>query len=328
MMRLNRLKFILINITSILIYLVGNNVSADTLSVENGDILSGELIGLSGRVVTFKTDYAGTLYINQRKVDSLVTEADYTIIYVDGSKETRALSKSLDVKRFDVVRTASTSSLVINTAWKNQLTISIAGTSGNNESQNFSMFGESSLLRSKSEQLLSVSQTRESTDAQTTTNLLDVKYNFRWLRERQWYNTLSIDYSYDPLKDISWRSVLGFGGGKKFIEHSLSELSIDIAFSAVYQSLEELEEVSPALRVASAYNKKMFGGRVELLQQNRLLWITETSAGVVDGVFGLRFLLSNSLNLDMRSNVKYETEPVENSKHTDLTYSIGVGVSF
>ncbi|MYF38144.1 MAG: DUF481 domain-containing protein [Gammaproteobacteria bacterium] len=328
MMHLKKLKLLFINIISISIYLFGINVNGDTLTVENGDTLSGELIGLSGKVVTFKTDYAGTLYINQRKVESLVTEADYTIIYVAGSKETRALNKSLDVKRFDVVRTASTSTLVINTAWKNQLTVSIAGTSGNNESQNFSLFGESSLLRSNSEQLLNVSHTRESTDAQTTTNLLDLKYNFRWLRERQWYNTLSIDYSYDPLKDVTWRSVLGFGGGKKFIEHSLTDLSIDVAFSAVYQSLEELEQVSPALRAASAYNKKMFGGRVELSQQNRLLWITETSAGVIDGVFGLRFLLSNSLNLDMRSNLKYETEPAENSKNTDLTYSIGIGVSF
>lgn len=328
MIHLKKFNVLLIRITSIFIYLTGNIVYGDTLYVENGDSLSGELIGLSGRVVTFKTDYAGTLYIRQSKVESLVTGAEYTITYVDGSKETRTLDSSLDVKEFDVVRTATASPLAFKTDWKNQLTISLAGTFGNNESQNFSMFGESSLLRSKSEQLLNVSQTRESTDTLTTTDLLDVKYNFRWLRERKWYNSLSVDYSYDPLKEITWRSVLGFGGGKKFIEHSLTELSIDAAVSAVYQSLDKFEEISPALRFASFYHKKMYGGRVEVLQQNRLLWIKETSSGVIDGLFGLRFLLSNSLNLDMRSNVKYETEPAENSKNTDVTYSVGIGLSF
>ncbi len=258
----------------------------------------------------------------------MVTEADYTIIYLDGSKETRALTSNLDVEQVDIIRRGTTSVLVINTAWKSQLTISLAGTSGNNESQNFSMFGESSLLRSKSEQLLNVSQTRESTDTQTTTDLLDVKYNFRWLRASKWYNTVSVDYSYDPLNEISWRSVLGIGSGKKFIDHSLTDISMDVAVSAVYQSFDDFEEISPALRVAATYRKKMFGGRVELLQQNRLLWITETNGGVIDGLLGLRFLLSNAFNLDLRSNVKYETEPAENSKNTDLTYSVGIGVSF
>lgn len=328
MIRLKKLNVLLKSVASIFIYLSGSVVIGDTLVVENGDSLSGELIGLSGTVVTFKTDYAGTLYISQRKVESLATEAEYSITYVDGSKETRTLDTSLDVKEFDVVRTAATSPLAITSAWKSQLTISLAGTSGNNESQNFSMFGESSLLRSKSEQLLNVSQTRESTDTLTTTDLLDVKYNFRWLRERRWYNSLSIDYSYDPLQEITWRTVLGFGGGKKFIEHSLTDLSIDVAVSAVYQSLDKFEEMSPALRIASAYHKKLFGGRVEILQQNRVLWITETSAGVIDGLFGLRFLFSNSLNLDMRSIVQYETEPAENSKNTDVTYSVGIGLSF
>lgn len=325
---MNKLKFILIFITSIFIYITGNIVIGDTLTIDNGDVLSGELVGVSGKVVTFKTDYAGTLYINQKKVDSLVTEADFTIIYVDGSKETRALSSNLDVEQLDVVRRETTSLLVINTAWKSQLTISLAGTSGNNESQNFSMFSESSLLRSKSEQLLNVSQTRESTDSLTTTDLLDIEYNYRWLRSSKWYTNVSVDYSYDPLNEIAWRSVIGIGGGKKFIEHSLTDLSMDVALSAVYQSLDDFEEVSPALRVASTFHKKLFGGRVELLQQNRLLWITETNDGVIDGIFGLRFLLSNSLNLDIRSKVKHETEPAENSKNTDMTYSAGIGVSF
>lgn len=301
---------------------------ADTMTIDNGDVLSGDFVGLSGNVVTFKTDYAGTLYIDQTKVESVVTAAEFTIIYVDGSKETRTLSSDLDLEQLDIVRSRTTSVLVINTAWKSQITISLAGTSGNNESQNFSMFGESSLLRSKSEQLLHVSQTRESTDTLTTTDLLDVKYNFRRLRKSKWYHTVSMDYSYDPLNEISWRSVLGFGGGKKFIEHSLTDLSMDVALSAVYQSLDEFEEVSPALRVASIFHKKMFGGRVQLLQQNRFLWITETNSGVIDGMFGLRFLFSNALNLDIRSNVKYETDPIENSKNTDVTYSVGIGVSF
>ena len=323
-----KLKSILIFITSIFIYLTGNTVSGDTLTIDNGDVLSGELVGLSGKVVTFKTDYAGTLYVNQKRVASLVTKTEYTIIYKDGSKETKALAANLDVAQLDMVRRGTTSVLTIGSAWKSQLTISLAGTSGNNESQNFSMFGESSLLRSKSEQLLNISQTRESTDSLKTTDLFDVKYNFRWLRSSKWYNTLSVDYSYDPLNEVSWRSVLGIGAGNKFIEHSLTDLSMDVAISAVYQSLDDLEEISPALRVASIYRKKMFGGRVELLQRNRLLWITETQDGVIDGVFGLRFKLSNALNLDLRSRVKYETDPAKNSKNTDLTYSVGVGVSF
>lgn len=327
-MNLMKKSSMLMFIVSIFLYISGSTVIGDTIIVDNGDLLTGELISVSGKVVTFKTDYGGTLYIDQRKVKNLATEADFTIIYVDGSKETKPLSNDLEVEKFDIVRSAVSSPLVINTAWKSQITLSLAGTSGNSQSQNFSMFGESSLLRSKSEQLLNVAQTLEKTDQLTTTDFLDVKYNFRWLRENQWYNTMSVDYSYDPLKDITWRSVLGFGGGKKFIEHSLTDLSFDVAISAVYQSVDKLEEISPAIRVGSVFHKKLFGGRIEFLQQNRLLWITEVKGGVIDGLLGFRLILSNSLNLDFRSNVKHETKPTENSKNTDLTYSFGVGVSF
>ena len=327
-MSATKFKQIIMFIISILIYLSGNNVIADSLILDNGDILTGKLVSLSGKVVTFNTDYAGTLYVNQNKVDRLKTEAVFTIIYDDGSRETKALNHAINVQKLDVIRSSESSPLTINSSWKRQLTISLAGTSGNNESQNFSMYGESSLLRSKSEQVLNVAQTRESTDALTTTDLLDVKYDFRWLRANRWYNTTSVDYSYDPLKDVSWRSVLGFGGGKKFIDHSLTDLSVDVAVSAVYQSLDDIEEVLPALRIASVFHKKLFGGRLEFLQQNRLLWISEENGGVIDGLFGLRVILSNSLNLDCRSTIKYETNPAENDENVDLTYSIGIGVSF
>ena len=319
---------ILIVIITILYYLFGSNGIADTLVVKNGDTLTGKLIGLSGRVVTFKTDYAGTLFIKVDKVEVVATDAVFTIIFSDGSQQTSALNSDLDIEKIDIIRSAGTTPLIFNTDWKRQLTISLDGANGNNQSQNFSMYGESSLLRSKTEHVLNVAQTWERTDEITTTNVLDVKYNFRWLRESRWYNTLNIDYAYDPSKDITWRSVLGFGGGKKFIDHSLSDLSIDLATSVVYQSLDDIEEVLPALRVASTYHKKLFGGRVQFLQQNRLLWITEASKGVYDGVFGIRLLLSNSLNLDFRSNVKYETEPAENNQKADLTYSFGIGSSF
>ena len=319
---------LLITIISILFYLIGNNVIADTLFVKNGDTLSGKLVGLSGSVVTFKTEYAGTLFVKVDRVESLATEAVFTIIYSDGSQQTNALTSEVDIEKIDIIRSADTTPLIFNSDWKRQLTISLDGTNGNNQSQNFSMYGESSLLRSKTEHVLNVAQTWERTDEITTTNVLDVKYNFRWLRESRWYNTMNVDYSYDPSKDITWRSVLGFGGGKKFIDHSLTDLSIDLATSVVYQSLDDIEEVLPALRIASTYHKKLFGGRVQFLQQNRLLWITEASKGVYDGVFGVRLLLSNSLNLDFRSNLKYETDPAENIQNADLTYSFGIGSSF
>lgn len=321
-------RVILIFVINILIYIYGINAIGDTIILKNGDSLNGKLISLSGKVVTFKTDYAGTLFIKQKKVKNVATESDFTIIYSDGSEEVRHLTKELEIDKIEIIRSSTSSLIVLTSAWNSQLTVALAGTAGNNQSQNFSMFGESSLLRTKSEQLINFAQTRESTDQLRTTDLIDLKYNYRWLRENRWYSNLNIDYSYEPMNDVAWRAVLGFGGGKKFIEHSLTDLSLDIAVSAVYQSLENLEEVLPAVRVASVFRKKLFGGRIELLQQNRILWISETGSGVMDGLFGLRIVLSNSLNLDFRANVKHETEPVESAKKNDLNYSVGIGVSF
>lgn len=307
---------------------VSCSLVADEVVLQNDDRVSGELRGISASTVTILTEYAGLLFLRQENVASIVTQQPFVVVMNDGKEKTIAFDESIDVSSVVQARTSNNVLSHLSTSWSKQITFSLAGTKGNSQTQNYSINGQSRLIRPKNEHLVSVAYLREHVADETRKDTLDAKYGIRWIRGGKWFNTANIDYFRDPLKEVTWRAVVGLGGGAKLVDHSQERFSFDVAASGVYETLENLREVSPAVRIGTDYQKWLFGGRVEAYQNNRLLWITQKSNGVLDSVNGIRLAISAQFNFDLRATVQYETEPAADVKSADFTYSFGVGVIF
>ncbi|MCY3884507.1 MAG: DUF481 domain-containing protein [Gammaproteobacteria bacterium] len=300
----------------------------DEIVLQNDDRVSGELRGISANTVTIHTDYAGLLFLRQESVAFIVTNEPFVVVMKDGEEKIVAFDESIDVSTVVQARTSNNVMSHLTTSWSKQVTFSLAGTKGNSQTQNYSINGQSRLVRPKNEHLVSIDYLREHVEDETRKDTLDAKYRIRWIRGGKWFNTANVDYFRDPLKEVTWRAVVGLGGGAKLVDHSQEQFSFDVAASGVYETLENLREVSPAVRIGTDYQKWLFGGRVEAYQNNRLLWITQKSNGVLDSANGIRLAISAQFNFDLRATVQYETEPAADVKSADFTYSFGVGVIF
>lgn len=301
---------------------------ADEVVLLNEDRVSGDLRGISANTVSIQTAYAGLLFLRQESVAFIVTEQPFVVVMKDGDQKTVVFDKSIDVSSVVQARTSNGILSQLGTSWSKQVTFSLAGTRGNSQTQNYAINGQSRLIRPRNEHLVSLAYLREHVADETRKDTLDLKYGIRWIRGGKWFNTANADYFRDPLKEVTWRAVVGLGGGAKLIDHSHERFSFDVAASGVYETLENLREVSPAVRIGTDYQKWLFGGRVEAYQNNRLLWITQKSNGVLDSVNGIRLAISAQFNFDFRATVQYETEPAADVSNADFTYSFGVGVIF
>lgn len=307
---------------------VAGVVHSDEVVFKNGDRISGDLQSVAGETVTIRTSYAGILFINKAEVERILTEVPFVVVSKQNGEQTMKLDETVDLA--DIVQVRASNSVVaqIASSWAKQITFALAGTRGNSKTQNYSVHGQSRLVRPHGEHLLRVDYLREQVFDETRKNTLDVKYGIRWNRGSKWFNTANMDYFRDPLKEVSWRILVGLGGGAKLYDQPHQHLSFEAAASGVYETLDSFSELSPALRVGSDYRKWLYGGRVEAYQNNRLLWITQTDNGVLDSSSGIRLALSAQFNFDMRATIQYETHPAEGVRNTDLTYSFGIGVVF
>ncbi len=303
-------------------------VLGDTIELGNGDRLTGTLQGVGGGLVSLETEYAGLIFIKQDQVAGIKTEDKVRVTFTDGKVSEIKLTEEINVSELVSVTAPGEGLSNFVASWKKRLTVSIDGSSGTSDTQNYSTFGESVLTRGKSEQILSLALIRENTESVTTKNTFDAKYNMRWLHTKDWYTTASLDYFQDSLRDIDGRSVFGLGGGRKLIDYSLTSLSVDLSASGVYEEVEAINELLAAIRFGSNYEKKLYAGKIEMFQSNRLLWLIEDNRWTLDGTVGLRFLFTKRLNIDFRSNVQFDGGGSVQPSATDITYSLGISTPF
>ena len=226
-----------------------NAIVADEVILHNEDRVSGDLRGIAANTVSIQTPYAGLLFLRQENVAFIVTEQPFVVVMKDGEEKIVAFDESIDVSSVVQARTSNSVLSQLGTSWSKQVTFSLAGTRGNSQTQNYAINGQSHLIRPKNEHLVSLAYLREHVADETRKDTLDLKYGIRWIRGGKWFNTANLDYFRDPLKEVTWRAVVGLGGGAKLIDHSQERFSFDVAASGVYETLENLREVSPAVRV-------------------------------------------------------------------------------
>ncbi len=321
---MNGVKFVLV----VLSLALASQGIGDQITLKNGDSITGSLQSVAGNTVTVQTKYAGVMFIGKDQVESIVTDNEFVVVDQVGERRTVRLDESTSLAEIAIVRVADNVVSQIASAWNKQVTFALAGTSGNAETQHYSINGQSDLVRPDVEHLLRFSYLRETAARETRKHSLDVKYGIHWRRQQRWFNTANVDYFRDPFKEVSWRALIGMGGGAKLRDFGHEKLALEIAASGVYETLDAFRELSPAVRLGSQYSRLLSGGRIEIYQNNRFLWITQKENGVLDSENGVRLTLSAQFKFDMRATIQYETAPATGVKNTDVTYSLGLGVVF
>ncbi|MCY3858091.1 MAG: DUF481 domain-containing protein [Gammaproteobacteria bacterium] len=302
-------------------------VSADEVNLLNGDRLTGTLLGISGELIEFETDYAGLLRIQQAEVVSIDSEGPFLIVDDDGSRVTEIFDEKIDISSIHLARSKTDLPLGGASILSNEVDLSASYSTGNSSTQVYLLTTESQLTRPKSEHVLKSAFHYDVAEGEQLKNQLNVNYKTRNFFREKWFYALNADGFRDPIKAIDLRVSPTVGVGHRFWDHTYGSLTAEIGVAAIFEQSDELNTDHPAVSWELDYSRRFLGGRLEAFHEHRLLKAIDDGL-VLDSSNGLKYAFVGNVSLNILANLKHDTNVPQGFDKTDITYVTGIGLTF
>ena len=314
----------LLVLTLLIVYATA--IQADTLSLNNGDQLTGKLLGFSSEVLEFKTEYAGTLRINQKHVASIETENEFLVENQDGERQHIQFFENTDLSKLVLAR-QDQGVLGIANSINNRLSASLSYSHGNSTTQLYVVTSETEMKRDKSEHILKSLLNYDVAEGNLLKNQSNLNYKGRRLLGKKNFITFVSDVYRDRLKgtDLRFSPVVGFG--RNLWDHTYGRLTIESGLAAIYEWQEDTQLKDPALSWELTYSKRFLGGKFEVFHSNKALKTIDSGA-LFESSNELRYALFDNLDLNFLAQFKHDTEVPIDVEKSDFTYVAGLGLSF
>lgn len=318
-------------------------IFADTVTLANGDRLTGEVTIINGGKLLLNTEFMGLLSIPTDQVTGINKDGKITVKTAAGDELIGTLDTVGDqqvvttptgqrsVAVTDVTRAYAdyVNAADLDRSWDTRLDLGFLMTRGNSDTQTASLHVDSIYKQGVYEHRGHLFVDKDEADDETTRDQLDAAYDFRWYYDPQWYALANVGYFKDKLKDIDRRVTVGLGVGHLFWDNSFGALSAELGISQVFEDLDGDSENNPAVRWALDYNYWFQPERLELFHNHEILKILDSDRGeILNASTGLRLHLSDRWNANVRMDVRHETEVPVDSHNSDITWVVGVGVLF
>jgi putative salt-induced outer membrane protein YdiY len=320
----------------------GEVALADTLSLHNGDRLSGTLVSVAEEKVIFETTYAGSITVEQRAIQSLETSGVFilrgaayeqqgalTVLEGQQGVETESGFSALDLASIETADRVRRVIAVLPLDWATRVDLSAVFSSGNSTTESFNTLAESRLKRPQAQHLATLLRNTEKSEGTTSKDQVDLGYGYKRFISPRWFGSANANYFSDELKDIDQRLSVGGGLGFQVLNSRRGVLSTEFGISAVQERFNGVGRINPAARWAIDFQRYFFDRRVEVFHRQSILSIAADERGqVLTSSTGIRFALSDRIDTALRTDLNYETDPPPGNKKADTTYTLGVGLKF
>jgi putative salt-induced outer membrane protein YdiY len=297
---------------------------ADELRLENGDRITGQVVGLDSGKLTFKTP-AGELIVAWDDVTGLTLSQPMIVTVKGGEPELRSI-EGLAVG--DIVAIAAPPPPL---DWTGSANAGFVTTGGNTDVTTLRLDGELAAIRPKDRFTVGAAINRAEDVGEDTANNWNVGLNYdRFLTRRLYLNGNAI-FTSDEFKSLDLRTALGVAVGYDVWKRPRGLLSVTGGVGYVIENFEEplIDDDYFALREGL---RALFGlapGRVELFHNH------DTYIGVTgdDNLFfrmqtGVRLTLVGGLVSTVQSDLDYDRSPAPGRENTDTTFAITMGYRF
>jgi putative salt-induced outer membrane protein YdiY len=335
--------------------LLGSTLVADTITLKNGDRISGKILKTDGNAVVVKTDYAGEVKIDLASVTSLSSEAPLNVVLKSGEQSRGKVSVAGDAIQVEGGPQAKVADLAairdddsqkawqrederqhhpkLLDFWNGSMSLGLAAASGNSNSTSFNTNAALGRLAGKNKMSLYFSQVyaTQSTTEPYGATANRISGGFRMDRDvsAKLFVFGTNDYDYDQFLGLDLRAV--FGGGLGYHAWKSPRGHLDFGGGADYnhekyttgQSLDAAEALITeefAIKVLSKLNL------VERLQ----LYPSMSNAGQFRLTFDTiaSMPIYRFLEWNFGLNDRYQTDPLPGRKGNDILFTTGVRVSF
>ncbi len=323
--------------------MLGNSALADTVNLDNGDRLSGEVIKMADGVLVFKATYAGEIEIPWDAVVSLTTDTPITAQLVNDSQITGQAvfsengeiqisgddvlkSVAFDVENVTAINPPTAEELAPKTKYSSNFNVGITAATGNADTQQYHFDGEFNARGEQDRYAIGVDFNRGEEDGETIVDNWTVYTNYDYFLSEKvfWNNTITLQQN--DLQELNLRTSVSSGIGYQF--HDTDDLRLSATIGIGY--LSENFEIAPSEQTIAGrwgikYEHQWFDWLRFFHDQEGLVSVEDTNDFVIRSRTGFRYPISKRFSGTAQINFNYDNSPSPGTEKEDLIYILSLG---
>ena len=317
---------------------------ADTVWLNNGDRITGDIVLLDGGKLALKTKYAGQVLIDWKNIDTL--RADKPLMLrrdgLDSNRSNQLLAagkgmvrvvhdepggKTTTVPLASITRMVHPRKIVRDAVWEGNLDAKLDLERNEDRSDEFNFRADSRIEYGRWRHVLHGEFEHETKNDIVVDDNWQLEYDIDRFFTNHWFLRTGVEHEQDAFDFVRRQTILGTGPGYRFWDNELGRFDLITQINRIkYRSeIDDLEFNS--LSIAWDYKRLIWGTRLEFYTsaETHLPMIDEVDY-VIDGEVGLRY----SLNSWARLSLLYELDQTRGQGvlDSDRRYLIGVGVAW
>lgn len=343
--------------TSVLTLLLcaGAILSAEQVSLKNGDHLSGSIVSMDSKTLVIKTTYAGDITINWDAVEQFTSDQPLVVTKSNQQTVTGAVKSQGDnyvvatpqgeqtlpksdvaVMRSPADQAAYEKSLHpgMLEGWAGGGNFGLALARGNSETTNVAL-GFAATRKTTTDQwvinaasIYSTDQNLNSTTANSFQGL--IRYDHNLTKRVFAYGAFA--GGYDELQNLNYRVMPGGGLGFHAIANATTTLDLLGGLGYTRESFATgttgLTNNFLTATVGDEFAYKL-GARTTIMQNLYYLpSLNDTSNYRITGNFGITTKLNGWMTANLLFNDRYYSQPVQGDKNNDILFTTGLGFTF
>jgi putative salt-induced outer membrane protein YdiY len=324
--------------------LMATGAWADTLTMKNGDRITGEIQNIWDNEVVIEPVYDDDvgITIDIDDIASIESERQFEIELGDGEKITATMlgSDSAGQQQIEVDGEARPIQLAelyeldeIDDYydWDSHIDFNASVNKGNTDSVNTKLFADTNLKLGDHRHIANITFNREDQDGITTKDQDLLRYNYNWLYSDPWFFATSFSAERDPIKELDQRLVLGLGIGRDFINTPRTTLNAQLGGGVLTEknTSGESNEVSVATW-AFRYRHDLFNDDLGIFHDHSITsYLSGRTNTIIKTSTGARYEITDLLYANLSLDYDIETEPAGDLAETDdLSLVVGLGLEF
>ncbi|NWL79885.1 hypothetical protein DM872_23850 [Pseudomonas taiwanensis] len=313
---------------------------ADTVWLNNGDRLTGEIILLDGGKLALKTKYAGQVLIDWKDIDTLRSEKPL-LIKREGldSQHSRSLGaagkgmvhlvngKSETVPLASIRQMVPPRPVLKDRVWEGNLDAKLDMERNDDKTDEWKLKGDTRVEHGRWRHVMSGQFEKETKNDERTEDSWELEYDLDRFLTEHWFVRGSYDQENDEFQFFERQRSYGLGPGYRFWDNELGRFDLIAQLSRFQLESDEGNLDFNAYSFEWDFKRLIWGTRFELYSKAQLQvpQIDEVDY-VLDSEFGLRYRLNDWARLSLL----YELDQLRGLGQTDSDkhYLIGVGIGW
>jgi putative salt-induced outer membrane protein YdiY len=308
----------------------------DTLVLENGDRITGEIQRIWDGEIFIEPEYADEFAVDLEHVAYFESERRFEIelsdhVRFEGRFETdqsgrMAIVSDRGRQTIEPAAIEELDEISDGLDWEVRSDLSFSASQGNSENSDLTWQNYARIETGDHRHEVDLSLYRSTREGETTQDRTRASYLYSWFLTNRWFLSGGVGYERDPVRELDYRILPGVGVGYQFYDDADRLMEVSLSAVAVREELGGITDDSGAARWSGRYRRQVLDGDLELFHDHSVfLYLTGRDNTAIETSTGIRWDVWADLYMNMQVDYDYETEPALGNENEDIRYLLGLG---